>query len=506
MQQSNQSQGSIPVTFIPSADQEPSAAREASAAKEPSAKREPSGKREPSALKQPSTGHKPSQKTAAKSSGKIQFRSQSGLFQRWRTASGAGLIALFFLLPFINWHDRQAIWFDLSNQQFYFFGTSLWPQDFTLLAWVFIAAAFGLFFVTLFWGRVWCGFLCPQTQWTFMFAWVEEKFEGSRNQRIKLDKAPWSREKLTKRVGKHSSWLLMSLLTGCGFIAYFVPARELYPAIFSFSAGFWDTAWVWFFAICTYLNAGWMREQMCLHCCPYARFQSAMFDEFTKTVTYDAARGESRGPRKRKAATDLGDCVECNLCVEVCPTGIDIRNGLQYECINCGACVDACNQTMANFGYKPDLIAFTSEAELKGQTPPLWQRKRFIGYGLALVVILTTMGLDMASRSAIELNVLRDRQSLYRQTGTGGIENTYLLKIRNKTQQPREYSITVASPMPLAVSASFVSIGPGEQIELPLTLTATGTIPASRSTLVFRVSDNGDDSETVRQESVFFAP
>ncbi|MBO2606517.1 cytochrome c oxidase accessory protein CcoG [Shewanella algae] len=467
VQQARQSSEAIPVTFIPS----------------------------------------PQDKKSSHKGGKIHFRSQRGYFQRWRSGLNALLIALFLLLPFIDWQGRQAIWFDLANQQFYFFGSSLWPQDFTLLAWFFIAAAFALFFVTLFWGRVWCGYLCPQTAWTFGFAWVEEKLEGSRNQRIKLDASPMTVSKAGKRGGKHLLWMLMSLITGCGFIAYFVPAKQLYPEIFTFSAGFWDSTWVYFFALCTYLNAGWMREQMCLHCCPYARFQSAMFDSFTKTVTYDAQRGESRGPRKRKQATELGDCVDCNLCVEVCPTGIDIRNGLQYECINCGACVDACDQTMSKFGYRPGLISYTSEESLTGQTPPLWQRKRFIGYGAALLAILCTMGLDIYSRDPITLNVIRDRQSLYRETLDDGIENSYLLKIRNKTQQDKHYQIEISGALPYKLSTNSVHIAAGEQYELPLTLTVpVAQIDNNRSNLLFKVTEADAPDNSVSQKSVFFAP
>ncbi|QSX37890.1 cytochrome c oxidase accessory protein CcoG [Shewanella sedimentimangrovi] len=446
------------------------------------------------------------QTAPAQRSTKLHFRSQSGHFNRWRRGLNAVLIALFFFLPLISYQGRQAIWFDLADQQFYLFGASLWPQDFTLLVWLFIAAAFGLFFVTLFWGRVWCGFLCPQTAWTFMFVWVEEKFEGSRNQRIALDKAPMSLGKAGKRAGKHSVWLLLSLLTGCGFVAYFVPARELYPAIFSFNGAFWDTAWVWFFALCTYLNAGWMREMMCLHCCPYARFQSAMFDDFTQTVTYDAARGEARGPRKRKQATELGDCVDCNLCVEVCPTGIDIRNGLQYECINCGACVDACDQTMQHFGYQPNLISFTSEAALAGKTEPVWRRKRFLGYGIALGLILITLGIDLSRRDAITLNVLRDRQTLAREVGNEQVENTYLLKIRNKTQQERIYQISVSGELPFDLSRRQVRIGAGEQLEVPLTLTvAKHQLTLPRHQVQFKVTDESLPDEAVTQASVFFA-
>ncbi|MFT5788146.1 MAG: cytochrome c oxidase accessory protein FixG [Shewanella sp.] len=440
-------------------------------------------------------------------SGKIHIREQKGYFQRIRTGMNSLLVALFFLLPFISYQGRQAILFNISDQQFIFFGTTLWPQDFTILAWVFIAAAFLLFFATVFWGRVWCGYLCPQTAWTFMFVWVEERIEGSRNKRFALDKAPISLKKITKRASKHLAWGAIALLTGCGFIAYFIPARELYLDILTFDASFWISTWVWFFAICTYLNAGWMREQMCLHCCPYARFQSVMFDANTKTVSYDATRGEGRGPRKRKQETDLGDCVDCNLCVDVCPTGIDIRNGLQYECINCGACVDACNQTMAKFGYKPDLISYSSENELVDKAVPFYESYKFLGYGIAALIMLTVIGIDISNRSAIELNIIRDRQTLYRETLTDEVENSFTLKIRNKTQQARHYQIYVSGNGSYRLAGNTrLLINAGEQLDYPVTVSADlDALESSRSAITFTVAEQHNHNQ-VTQQSNFFSP
>ncbi|MCL1146396.1 cytochrome c oxidase accessory protein CcoG [Shewanella marinintestina] len=438
---------------------------------------------------------------------KIHIREQKGQFQQLRTGMNSLLVALFFLLPFISYDGRQAILFDLSQQQFIFFGTTLWPQDFTILAWVFIAAAFLLFFITVFWGRIWCGYLCPQTAWTFIYVWIETRIEGNRNKRYALDKAPWSTDKLKKRALKHSAWGAVALLTGCGFIAYFVPARELYVDIFSFGASFWVTIWVWFFAICTYLNAGWMREQMCLHCCPYSRFQSVMFDANTKTVTYDATRGESRGPRKRNEASSLGDCVDCNLCVDVCPTGIDIRNGLQYECINCGACVDACNQTMEKFGYQQNLISYTSENTLAGKAEPFYESYKFIGYGVAALIMITVIAVDIYNRNNIELNVLRDRQTLYRETLDDKIENSFTLKIRNKTQQARLYRIYVSGNNGYRVMGDVnLKIKPGEQLDYPITVVAEPEqLPSGRNEITFTVAEQHNYGQA-SQESSFFAP
>ncbi|GGQ05129.1 cytochrome c oxidase accessory protein CcoG [Shewanella litoralis] len=453
-------------------------------------------------------------------SAKIHVREQKGVFQHLRQHSNTLLIALFFLLPFINYQGRQAILFDVTEQQFFFFHLTLWPQDFTVLAWFFMAAAFALFFVTVYWGRVWCGFLCPQTAWTFIYMWIEAKVEGNHHHRAALDKAPWSLSKLRKRFTKHALWIVFALLTGCGFISYFMPARELYIDIFSASSGFWTGVWVWFFAICTYLNAGWMREMMCLHCCPYSRFQAVMFDANTKTVSYDAARGESRGPRKRSQKTALGDCVDCNLCVDVCPTGIDIRNGLQYECINCGACVDACNQTMDKFGYAPNLISFTSENVLKGQPKASVFSLKALGYASALLIMIGLIIIDLSQMSDIQLNVIRDRQTLYREVGVDRVENSYQLKIRNKTQQAAVYQIEAFSdetPTFTIVTDTVVQIKPGEQLDYPITVSARRSErvdDTSQQTLQFSVTQINsvanltpvEPENQVMQQSRFFWP
>ncbi|QYJ86891.1 cytochrome c oxidase accessory protein CcoG [Shewanella mesophila] len=445
--------------------------------------------------------------------GKIHIKEQKGHFQRLRTGINTLLIICFFLVPLIQYQGKQAILFDVENQQFSFFGTTLWPQDFTLMAWVFIIAAFLLFFITVFWGRVWCGYLCPQTSWSFMFVWIEKQIEGNSNKRYALDKAPWTLNKLTKRTSKHLLWGVMALMTGCGFIAYFVPATSLYRDILSFNASFWITTWVWFFALCTYLNAGFMRELMCLHCCPYSRFQSAMFDSNTLTVTYDTNRGESRGPRKRKQATELGDCVDCNLCVDVCPTGIDIRNGLQYECINCGACVDACNQTMDKFGYPRNLISYTSENELKGKPAERLNSWKFIGYGTAVLIMLSVFAVDVYNKDDIQLNVIRDRQSLYREVDDNKIENSYTLKIRNKTQQDQQYLIYIEDRLGHYINKEVdveVSIKAGEQLSYPVTVyqqrNANHGEKLLRQSFSFTVMNLNEPLDTVSQKTQFFTP
>lgn len=390
----------------------------------------------------------PSSVRVVKPEGKIYIRSVRGAIEGFRRWFGFGFLVLFALLPWLQFEGRQAILFDFGAQRFHLFGLTLWPQDLTLLAWLFIVAAFALFVVTAVWGRVWCGFMCPQTVFTFLFVWVEEKVEGARNKRIQLDKQPASVSKVAKKVVKHSIWATIAGLTSITFVGYFTPIDSLFIDIATFEVAFWPAFYVLFFAVCTYLNAGWMREVMCTHMCPYSRFQSSMFDADTLTVTYDSSRGEGRGPRPRKMSQQvyqqqgLGDCVDCNLCVQVCPTGIDIRNGLQYECINCGACVDACNGVMDKMGYAKALIAYRSENAINGVATRLL-RPKVIGYFSVLLIMCAALVVDISFRKSHDIDIIRDRTSLYRETFEGHIENVYTLIIRNKTQQSQSFTVTV---------------------------------------------------------------
>ncbi len=403
----------------------------------------------------------------------VYVRSQPGRWQRLRRRMNSLLMLLFVLLPWIPYQGQQAVRLDLASQQFHFFGTTLWPQDLTILAWVFMGAAFALFFVTSYLGRVWCGYLCPQTVWTLLFIWFEERFEGAANKRRKLDQAPWDWNKLWRKACKHGAWLAVSLLTGISFMAYFWDARQLVADVFTLQASFWAFFWVLFFAAATYANAGWMRSIVCTHMCPYARFQSAMFDRDTYTVGYDVARGEPRGARSRKQdpkALGLGDCIDCSLCVQVCPADIDIRNGLQYECINCGACVDACDQTMAHMGYAPGLISYTSEQRLAGGQTRLL-RAKLLGYGLVLLIMLGVLVYNLLAVMPMGLEVLRDRNQLYREDSEGLIENTYTLKIMNKSQHAQRYSLEVKGLSEVQwLGPRQVTVAAGEVYNLPISL------------------------------------
>ena len=443
---------------------------------------------------------------------KIYVRSVKGAIENFRRFFGLLSLLIFTCLPWLSYQGQQAILLDFSEQRFRLFALTLWPQDLVLVAWLFIIAAFLLFFVTTVVGRVWCGFMCPQTVYTFVFIWLEEKIEGSRNKRIQLDKQSWSAAKLSKKLLKHSAWLLVSLFTAMTFVGYFVPIKPLFVDFVQAQISFWPLFWVLLFALCTYANAGWMREIMCTHMCPYSRFQSAMFDRDTITVSYDRQRGEGRGPRPKKlsrqeaAAKGLGDCIDCNLCVQVCPTGIDIRNGLQYECINCGACVDACNNVMANMNYPKGLISFTSEAQLSGKKVRLL-RPKVLGYVLVTLVIMAVMVVQIHTRQELELDVVRDRNSLYRETSMGLIENTYTLVLMNKSQSAMRVNIQVSGLAYQAlVGVSEVELAPGELLRHPVSLTVD---PASLSQPItpFEFSLNTVDSATevhsARQQSTF---
>lgn len=444
-------------------------------------------------------------------SNRIYVRAVNGLWSTVRRRMGWIAMLFFLLLPWIPWGERQAVWFNLDEQKFHIFGLTIWPQDLTLLAALFTIAAFALFFVTTYLGRVWCGYTCPQTVWTFMFIWFEEKLEGARNKRIKLDQMPWSFDKIWRKTAKHSAWIALSLLTAMTFVSYFVPSREVYIDVFTLNASGAIYFWVIFFTLATYGNAGWMREIMCTHMCPYARFQAAMFDKNTYIVGYDTKRGETRGPRSRKAdpkALGLGDCIDCDLCVQVCPTGIDIRNGLQYECINCGACIDACDNTMERMGYEKGLISYTTENKLEGIKEKVL-RPKLVGYGVALTAMVLVFIYASATIAPVRMDIIRDRNQLYRENNRGLIENTFTLKILNKTEQAHEYTMSVEGlPNYKWYGPTSVSIKAGEVLTLPISV---GVDPVELSrpmiSINIKVATQIDGEQVeVTQETRFFSP
>lgn len=402
---------------------------------------------------------------------KIYVKKITGLFQSIRKVSLWLLMIAYFSICWISINGQQLLHFDLPARKFHIYGMTFWPQEFVLLSILLIICAYGLFFVTTLFGRVWCGYTCPQTAWTFIFMWIEEKVEGSRNQRMKLDKAEFSAGKFFKKSTKHLLWMLVAFVTGLTFVGYFYPMRELVPDLLALSIdNSWAIFWIGFFTVATYVNAGWMREQVCLYMCPYARFQSVMFDEDTLVVSYDKERGDPRGSRKRNAdykEQGLGDCVDCGMCVQVCPTGIDIRDGLQYECIGCALCIDACDSIMEKMDYEKGLISYTTEHRLEGKTSHVI-RPKSVAYALLLLVMIGAFSYSLITRIPLELDVIRDRGALYQLTGMGQIENAYTLKILNMTDKEQNFKLSVSGLEGIHISTKTdITVLSGEVFTLP---------------------------------------
>ncbi len=495
---------------------------------------------------------------------KIYPREVSGRLDRLRKVAVVWLLGMFYGFPWLQWDGRQAVLFDLPARQFHVFGLTFWPQDFVFLALLLIIAALALFFFTALAGRLWCGYACPQTVWTEVFLWMERWAEGDRNRQMKLDAAPWSREKLLRKGAKHLMWLVFALWTGFTFVGFFTPITDLGSRLVPFEWGGWETFWVLFYALATWGNAGFLREQVCKYMCPYARFQSAMFDRNTLLIAYDPMRGEPRGPRKRGLLTgvqerarglldkltaydyvfragrhptaadnraqaqgtvaldvdyeavvasalplpkfapeDLGDCIDCTMCVQVCPTGIDIRNGLQYDCIACGACIDACDTVMDRMGYPRGLIRYSTQNAIDGK-PTRVLRPRILVYGVILLALVVAWGWGVGSRSPLLAEVLRDRNALYRETATG-IENSYTLKLANKTDAAAGYRVTLDAPLPglvLRQSGAEIRV-PAQQLRsVPVTVVApAGTRGRHEVSFMVVPVDGGD---AVEVESSFF--
>jgi len=440
---------------------------------------------------------------------KIYTRSFSGLFRNLRLLGGAFLFVLYFGTAWLNWNGRQAVWWDLPERKFYVFGATFWPQDFILLSAVLIICAFGLFFITVFAGRVWGGYTCPQSVFTWVFMWAEKVTEGDRNQRMKLDKAPMSAGKFGRKLAKHAIWLGVSLGIGITFVGYFTPIRDLVPDLLTLEVGGWALFWVGFFTLATYGNAGFLREQVCIYMCPYARFQSVMFDKDTLIVSYDPRRGEKRGPRKKDAdykAMGLGDCIDCTMCVQVCPTGIDIRDGLQIECIGCAACIDACDTIMDKMNYPRGLISYTTEHNLSGQKTQL-ARPRLIGYAAVLLIMMSVFTYAVIERPLVKLDVLKDRV-LYRENEQGMIENVYTLKLMNKAQTPQTLIIEASGLDGLVYSGrSEIQANAGELITVPVELSiAPEKLPSSTNDIVFHVRSADDETIHDDADSRFIGP
>lgn len=450
---------------------------------------------------------------------KIYPRALSGWFNSWRWIMVWFTQIIFYGGAWLQWNERQAVLFDLAARKFYIFGIVFWPQDFIYLTVLLVISALSLFLFTAIAGRLFCGYACPQTVYTQIFLWIERKIEGERGARMKLDDAPLSANKLLRKGGKHLAWAALALWTGFTFVGYFTPIQHLAHEVTQFGLGPWETFWVLFYAFATYGNAGWMREQVCKYMCPYARFQSAMFDKDTLIITYDEKRGEPRGSRSKKAdpaSLGLGSCVDCSICVQVCPTGIDIRNGLQYECIACAACIDACDQVMDKMGYEQGLIRYTTENAMAKNLPlaeekkKMWARvfrPRVLIYSAILLLITLLAAFALSVRLPLKVDVLRDR-GLPRVAENGAIDNVYRLQVMNTEEVPHRYEVTVEGVPGIQIISD-------TQFSLPAATTKAIAIRVrvphehaqkGSNRISFTIRDRDNAAVEVNEKAVFLTP
>ncbi len=462
----------------------------------------------------------------------IHPRSVSGWFAGWRVALVVITQLVFYGTAWLQWNDRQAVLFDLVSRKFYILGLVLWPQDFIYLTALLVVSALSLFLFTAIAGRLWCGYACPQTVYTEIFMWIERKVEGDRVARLRLEGEPLGAAKLGKKALKHGLWIALALWTGFTFVGYFTPIRALWGEVMAFVSpaaqamgaaamgegrlGPWETFWILFYSFATYGNAGWMREQVCKYMCPYARFQSAMFDKDTMIITYDGARGEPRGGRSRTVdakAQGLGDCVDCGICVQVCPTGIDIRNGLQYECIGCAACIDGCNQVMKKMGYAPGLIRYSTENALRehwdfAQILRHMIRPRVLIYTGILGAVITAAATSLALRVPLKVDVIRDRTAMAREVAGGTIENIYQLQVMNTQEAPQRFTLAVSGLPGVAIASdTVVDVPAATTLAVPTRVrVAQGEGKPGSNRIELEVRSVADPAVMVRERTVFMVP
>jgi cytochrome c oxidase accessory protein FixG len=425
---------------------------------------------------------------------KIYPRAVHGGFAAWRWTLVWATQLIFYGGAWLTWNDRQAMLFDIAHRKFYLFGLVFWPQDIIYLTVLLIICALALFLFTAVAGRLWCGYACPQTVYTEIFMWIERAIEGDRNARMRLDKEGFSFKKLLLKTAKHGVWLAFGFWTGITFVGYFTPIRELVTS----APGAWETFWALFYGFATYGNAGWMREQVCKYMCPYARFQSAMFDKDTLIITYDRARGEPRGKGAGK-----GDCIDCSICVQVCPTGIDIRDGLQYECIGCAACIDGCDQVMEKIGRPKKLIRYSTTHAMEGR-PTRILRPRVLVYSAILALIAAAAAASLYLRVPLKVDVIRDRAAIAREIEGGLIENVYRLQIMNTTEQARAFDINVAGlPGILVWGDNITGVPAAETRMVPVRVRVDAATPAGSHPIEFTVRALGVAGVEVREGAVF---
>ena len=419
----------------------------------------------------------------------------------------------FYGMPWINWDGRQAVWFDVLGRHFYIFSLVFEPADLLYLAGLLIVSAFGLFWWTTVAGRLWCGYSCPQTVYTEIMLWIDHFVEGDRNKRLKLDKEPWNFRKIRIKTLKYILIFIVAAWTGITFAGWFTPIREFVPAIFNGTAGHIALGTAAFYGFVTWLFGHIMREQVCLHMCPYARFQSAMFDHDTLVISYDEERGEPRGARKKTAERGeggIGDCINCTMCVQVCPVGIDIRDGLQYQCIGCAACIDACDEVMDKMGYPRGLIRYTTEAVLKHEYTDQDIKKRLlrpkvVGYGGVLLAAVIGLAVGIATRQTMQIDVIKDRGVMVRENTQGLLENSYNLSISNASDKTQivtaevsgleDIHITGMPPQGIVVPAGQLVSAP-VQVNVPPEYAEKGSHPIM---FTFRYRYEGQPETEVRE-------
>jgi cytochrome c oxidase accessory protein FixG len=451
---------------------------------------------------------------------KIYPRSTFGFFTKWRWAMIWLTQIVYYGLPWLEWGQRQALLFDLEARRFYIFNLVLYPQDLIYLTGILIISALSLFLFTAVAGRLWCGYTCPQTVYTEIFLWIEAKIEGDRAARMKLDDGSMSSNKLIKKGAKHFVWIAFALWTGFTFVGYFTPIRELGDAVISMGLGPWQTFWVLFYSFATYGNAGFMREQVCKYMCPYARFQSAMFDDDTLIVTYDEKRGEPRGKASLKTDMDKnqkGACIDCSLCVQVCPTGIDIRKGLQYECIGCGACADVCDTVMDKMGYERGLVKYSTQHAMdqgwnRSQMLRRILRPRVLIYSAILTLIVVSLLASLVTRPTFRVNVIRDRGVMARLADGGMLENVYRLQIMNATETEQHYQLSASGIDNLKIETDAadknqsVTVNSAESRSIPVRLQIPdGSIKSGSHHIQF-VIKSVNQNESIEEEAVFLVP
>jgi cytochrome c oxidase accessory protein FixG len=460
---------------------------------------------------------------------KVYPKRVTGTFRRLKWMLLTLCLGLYYVVPWLRW-DRgpgapdQAILLDIQGPRAYFFAAEIWPQEIYFLTGLLVCAALALFLVSSLFGRLWCGYACPQTVWTDLFMWIERLIEGDRNARIRLDAQPWSIGKTARKVVKHAAWLAIAAATGGAWIMYYVDAPTATRAIFNGTASTELYFFIGLFTATTYVLAGWAREQVCTYMCPWPRFQAAMFDENTLTVTYQGWRGEQRGKHKTGDSWEgRGDCVDCRQCVAVCPTGIDIRDGQQLECIGCGLCIDACNPVMEKVGRPRNLITFATlasqTARAAGSAAPYrLVRPRVVLYSALLCAVVAILLTAFMLRTTVEISVLPDRAPLFVTLSDGAIRNGYTFKILNKAREPRRYGLstsgidtTALSVVGLGNSATasseiFLEARPDNVATYKIYLTAPRAALSGEATqFTFRLRDAATGS-VVEQASAFHGP